>query len=97
MKRIKHGLFLACFLLLSGCASIDVHQKDWGHPYAGTEQAINWIEPGFYVSAMMLFIPFPFILADVPCSFAVDTVLLPADLVMTPKKSRHDVTYVPAH
>jgi|GEM_PF-6469294 len=89
-------LFSAC-VVISGCSSIDVHSQDWGHPYAGAEKAVNTIEPGLAMSAMVLFIPAPFIILNVPCSILIDTILLPADLMATSKQDRSKVTYVPSH
>ena len=95
--RIIGTLAALLGICLSGCSSLAVHSDDWGHPYAGTQLAANSLAPHLAQSAIVLFIPAPFIILDVPFSFVVDTALLPADLFIQPKKTRDDVTYVPAH
>jgi uncharacterized protein YceK len=82
------------FIALGGCSSLLIHvnpDNDWGHPYAGTEKAARGLPCGLAMSIMGLFLPVPFMLADVPLSFVVDTLLLPADIVMTPRRVREDV------
>ncbi len=84
--------FVILFVALGGCSSLIIHANDdWGHPYAGTEHAARGLPCGLAVSVMGLFLPVPFMLADVPLSFVVDTLLLPADIVMTPRRAREDV------
>ena len=82
------------FIALGGCSSLLTHttNNDWGHPYAGTEKAVRGLPCGLAISIMGLFLPVPFMLADTPLSFVVDTLLLPADIVMTPRRAREEAT-----
>lgn len=100
-KATIHALCIfSCLMSLHGCSSIYTHSQDlgeWGHPYSGTERAINGLELGLVISSMALFIPAPFILADVPLSFVIDTAVLPIDLLAPTNKSRSSITYVPSH
>jgi uncharacterized protein YceK len=84
-------------IFLPGCSSLNAHNDDWGHPYAGTQLAANGLKPHLAQSAIVLFIPAPFIILDVPFSLVMDTILLPADIFIKPKKARDDITYVPPH
>ena len=94
---MRHTIRLFYLILLDfmlcGCSSITVHTSDdWGHPYAGTEYAINNTPFCVSISAMALFLPAPFCIADIPLSFVMDTVLLPADVIATPRRERAYVT-----
>lgn len=89
---LRAGAMAFPLVLLAGCSSLQVHEDDWGHPYGGTEKAVKALPCGLAISSMALFLPAPFILADVPASLVVDTVLLPADLLMPVKRPRATVT-----
>ena len=83
------------FIALGGCSSIHTHiiNNDWGHPYSGTETAVRGLPCGLAISVMGLFLPVPFMLADTPLSFVVDTLLLPADIAMTPRRAREEAAF----
>lgn len=92
-KRRILGVFamlhtLLSMVILTGCSSLEIHTSDWGHPYLGTEFAAKELPCSLGLSGMAFFIPAPFVLADIPASFLIDTLLLPADAVVKPSKSR---------
>ena len=72
-------------------SSLIAHSKDWGHPYAGTEKAAKGLPCGLGLSLSFLLLPAPFMIADVPLSLAVDALLLPADVAITPQEPRERV------
>lgn len=84
---MSHTLLL--MVALSGCSSLGIHASDWGHPYLGTEFAVKKLPCTLVNSGSDLFAPVPFVLADIPLTFVIDTLLLPADAVVTPARSRH--------
>ncbi|MET1491528.1 YceK/YidQ family lipoprotein [Uliginosibacterium paludis] len=88
---IKKTACIAFSLLLSGCSSLAVHSDGFGYPYAGAEKSITQMPCAIGTSGAALFIPVPFILADLPLSAVLDTLLLPFDLVVTSKEKRQEV------
>ena len=79
--------------VLSGCSTIDTNRKDRGHPYAGTQNAITTAPCNLALSGTILFIPAPFIIADIPLSFIADTIFLPWTMTQKSQKEREEVTY----
>jgi uncharacterized protein YceK len=82
---------LLSMVILTGCSSLEIHTSDWGHPYLGTEFAVKELPCSLGLSGMAFFIPAPFVLADIPATFLLDTLLLPADVVVSPSRSSDDV------
>ncbi|EQA60896.1 PF07119 domain protein [Leptospira alexanderi serovar Manhao 3 str. L 60] len=39
-------------------------------------------------SSILFYVPVPFVILNVPLSFIVDTILLPADLIIKPERKR---------
>ncbi|MGJ8694644.1 MAG: YceK/YidQ family lipoprotein [Thalassotalea sp.] len=87
--------FAAIFLLLSlisGCSSILAKKHEgFGHPYYGAKVSVNnavcityvgivYYPPGFLLTA-------PLGILDITTSVVMDTIFLPADLIITPKKN----------
>jgi len=92
LKRL--GTIAICLLAIQACSSISAHWgEEFGHPYSGTQSAFSSSPCTLAVSSTALFLPAPFIIVDIPLSAILDTLLLPADLVITPGSSRKDVIY----
>lgn len=82
-------------LLAQGCASFNAHygaDNEFGHPYSGLENAITHAPCLTLLSGTVLFLPAPFILADIPLSLVADTILFPFDLAAEPAKERAEIT-----
>jgi uncharacterized protein YceK len=95
-KRRILGIFAKLHILLSmvvltGCSSLEIHTSDLGHPHLGTEFAVKELPCSLGLSGMAFFIPAPFVLADIPATCLLDTLLLPADAVVSPSRSSDDV------
>lgn len=85
-----------CIALHTGCASVLSNttllsdSSHLGTPYSGTIRDVHTLYcmgRGFVrePTSLILFPIFLFPLVDLPLSFALDTVLLPADLLMEPE------------
>jgi uncharacterized protein YceK len=70
------------------CSSITTHNVAVGHPYSGTEDSVKNFPCRTVNSMNYAMLTFPFVVLDIPFSFVVDTVLLPVDLIVTPKIER---------
>ena len=79
---------------LSSCSSIISHTKHgFGHSYAGFQNSVTMAPCNLAISGTILFLPAPFIIADMPLSLLSDTLILPWDLYYDSNKKREDVTY----
>ncbi|HHQ4672414.1 TPA: YceK/YidQ family lipoprotein [Aeromonas veronii] len=88
-------IWLAICLSLTGCATITSRMgKDstWGHPYSSVQTAVDNGEECMVISALaappLLLFTIPLTLVDIGASLLVDTVMLPADLVITPNNPK---------
>ncbi|EGG95060.1 hypothetical protein IMCC1989_1911 [gamma proteobacterium IMCC1989] len=68
-------------------------EGEFGHPYSGTESAISSAPCMLAVSGTALFLPAPFVIADIPLSFMLDTLFLPWDLTTEAEGERADVVF----
>jgi uncharacterized protein YceK len=80
-------VLIMCSLNFS-CSSITTHNVAVGHPYSGTEDSVKNFPCRTVNSMNYAMLTFPFVVLDIPFSFVVDTVLLPVDLIVTPKIER---------
>jgi len=80
LKKLTIAIFMAA--LTSGCSTtLSKMNYGMGHPYGGAREL-----PEHFKCAMswygISFITIPMIIIDTPLSLALDTLLLPADLVL---------------
>ena len=87
MKYKSLIVLIMCSLNFS-CSSITTHNVAVGHPYSGTEDSVKNFPCRTVNSMNYAMLTFPFVVLDIPFSFVVDTVLLPVDLIVTPKIER---------
>jgi len=91
MKYRNTIVFLMCLFSFS-CSTIKTHNVAVGHPYSGTEDAVKNFPCRTINSMNYAMLTFPFVVLDMPFSFVLDTVLLPVDLLVTPKIERKFTT-----
>ncbi len=90
--KYKNSIFLLmCFFNFS-CSTITTHNVTFGHPYSGTEDAVKNFPCRTVNSTNYALLNFPFVVLDMPFSFVLDTVLLPVDILVTPKIERKFTT-----
>jgi uncharacterized protein YceK len=90
--KYKNSIFLLICLFNFSCSSITTHNVAVGHPYSGTEDAVKNFPCRTVNSMNYAMLTFPFVVLDVPFSLVLDTVLLPVDLLVTPKIERKFTT-----
>jgi uncharacterized protein YceK len=81
----KCGLVFLILLFLSGCGSIEARRDNYPGIYKGVKVDMDKLnEPSLDIDPpeIIKFIP----LADIPLSFVLDTILLPADLIQAEKE-----------
>lgn len=83
-RKLCFVFVLVLSISSSGCTSIQSHfiEGEFGHPYAGTVTAVAATPCALLSSMAALMIPAPLWAAEVVLTTALDTVLLPIDLVM---------------
>jgi uncharacterized protein YceK len=91
MKYKKSIVLLTCIFNFS-CSSITTHNVAVGHPYSGTEDSIKNFPCRTVNSMNYAMLTFPFVVLDIPFSLVLDTILLPVDLIATPKIERRFTT-----
>ncbi len=90
--KYKNIIILFICLFNFACSSIKTHHVAVGHPYSGTEDSVKNFPCRTVNSMNYAMLTFPFVLLDMPFSFVLDTVLLPVDLVVSPKIARKFTT-----
>lgn len=95
MKKLIRILASALSVfILTGCASIVLHQEEeFGHPYAGFQNSVTTAPCNVALTGTVLFIYAPIFIADIPLSFVADTLYLPWDIYREPEQKRGEVTY----
>jgi uncharacterized protein YceK len=88
--KILISLLLCSFNF--SCSSITTHNVAVGHPYSGIEDSVKNFPCRTVNSMNYAMLTFPFVALDIPFSFILDTVLLPADLLVTAKIERKFTT-----
>jgi uncharacterized protein YceK len=73
---------------------MNVHGLTYGHPYAGTQQALSNYSCRTQWSYHYSLLPYPFIVLDIPASLLIDTVLLPLDIFIEPKVERKFAIFI---
>ena len=91
MKYKSLIVLLLCLLNFS-CSSITTHNVAVGHPFSGTEDSVKNFPCRTVNSMNYAMLTFPFVVLDMPFSLALDTLLLPVDLFVTPKIEREFTT-----
>jgi uncharacterized protein YceK len=91
MKYKNTIVFLMCLFSFSS-SSVTTHNVSVGHPYSGTEDSVKNFPCRTVNSMNYAMLTFPFVVLDVPFSFVLDTVLLPVDLLVSPKIERKFTT-----
>jgi uncharacterized protein YceK len=92
MKYKKSIISIMCLFTFS-CSTVTTHNITFGHPYSGTEDAVKNFPCRTVNSMNYAMMNFPFVVLDMPFSFLLDTVLLPVDLIITPKVERKFTTF----
>ncbi len=90
--KYKNSIFLLICLFNFSCSTITTHNVAFGHPYSGTEDAVKNFPCRTVNSMNYAMLTFPFVVLDMPFSLVLDTVLLPVDLLVTPKIERKFTT-----
>lgn len=91
---LLHVLSLSILVCMQGCSSISSHfEGEFGHPYSGVESSISSVSCNIAVSSIALFVPVPFIIADIPLSAVLDTVFLPVDSIASPELERQEIVF----
>ncbi len=80
---------------LTGCATITSRMGEdstWGHPYSSVQTATSNGEECMIISVLasppLLLFTIPLTLVDMGSALIVDTVMLPADLAITPNNPK---------
>jgi len=90
--KYKISIFLLMCLLNFSCSTVTTHNVTFGHPYSGTEDAVKNFPCRTVSSMNYAMLNFPFVFLDMPFSFVLDTILLPVDILVSPKVERKFTT-----
>ena len=90
--KYKNSIILLMCIINFSCSTVKTHNVTFGHPYIGTEDAVKNFPCRTVNSMNYAMLNFPFVFLDMPFSFVLDTVLLPIDLLVSPKIERKFTT-----
>lgn len=90
--KYKNSIFLLMCIFNFSCSTVTTHNVTFGHAYSGTEDAVKNFPCRTVNSMNYAMLNFPFVFLDMPLSFVLDTVLLPVDILVSPKVERKFTT-----